>query len=168
MEHTRSRRRRRLAVLLMLAAAPLFAFKVGDALAVAVREIQLRGSPAFLAPVSERLQYGQDVTVLEIRGDWARVRVTTTGREGWLHSTAIREPREVVMTPGGRTTGAISTSEVALAGRGFNETVEREYRDQTKLDFGPVDAMEREIIPVEQLSDFLTGIGAGLEVGDAR
>jgi len=63
---------------------------------------------------------------------------------------------------GSRDSGA-SSDEIALAGRGFSEQVEREYEEQESLDFGPVDEMEGLLVPVSELGEFLGAIGA--EIG---
>lgn len=138
----------------------LFAISVGDDLAVSVRQGELRSAPGFLSRIDARLTYGETVTVLGVQGDWARVRVESTGDEGWLHGTAVLPPREMNLVDAeGRDTGATS-DEIALAGRGFSEQVEREYGEQESLDFAPVDDMENLVLPVSELGDFLGAIGA--------
>lgn len=44
---------------------------------------------------------------------------------------------------------------MALAGKGFNEQVEREYRKQTDLDYTWVDRMAQITVTEEQMERFL-------------
>lgn len=160
-----------MAVLLVVFGAPaLSAVTVNDNVAVSVRETQLRATPAFLARITAVIEYGEAVTVLEVRTDWARVRVDSSRAEGWLHTSAVVPPKDVQITRGAGTTGTPTSREIALAGRGFNQTIEREYQADTGLDFSRVDRMEENVLPVDDLVVFLDEIGSPLtqEARDAR
>ena len=147
-------------LVLILLSGALFALSVGDDLAVSVRQGELRSAPGFLSRIDARLTYGAAVTVLGVQGDWTRVRVESTGDEGWMHATAVLPPRELNLADADRRDSGASSDEIALAGRGFSEQVEREYEEQESLDFGPVDDMEGLLVPVSELSEFLGAIGA--------
>ncbi|MFP4430470.1 MAG: hypothetical protein ACLFPV_04415, partial [Spirochaetaceae bacterium] len=64
-------------------------------------------------------------------------------------------------------TGASGT-EVALAGRGFNQEVENRYKDEQGLDFTYVDAMEGYEYPPEVLLAFLQEGGLEIPEGGAE
>lgn len=153
------------AVALLFAATALFAIATGDSLAVSVREGEVRSAPGFLSRIDGRVAYGESVTVQEVRGDWVRVTVAADGSEGWMHTTSVLPPGEMNLT--GSTSGDTGTSsrEIALAGRGFNEQVEQEYKDQSELDFGRVDEMEELLVDPAELGDFLGEIGARIDEG---
>jgi hypothetical protein len=55
---------------------------------------------------------------------------------------------------GGTTTSA-SASELALAGKGFNEAVEKSYQEESKLDYTLVDMMETQEVSEDDLYSFL-------------
>jgi hypothetical protein len=155
--------RRNVAMIVVLfAAGSLFALSPGDRLAVSIREGHLRSAPGFLSASGEGVAYGEAVTVLAVNGSWARVRVDERGAEGWMHDTAILPPREMHLEDAARRGGDASTREIALAGRGFSEQVEREYEAQQALDFAPVDAMEGLLVALPELGDFLNAVGAGI------
>ena len=148
------------AVLLFLLAGAAFAIEPGDPIAVSVREGELRSAPGFLSTIEERVPYGASLTALGVRGDWVRVRVESSGGEGWLHSTAVLPPGEMNLTGATSDDTGTTSREIALAGRGFNEQVEQEYQEQQELDFAGVDEMETLLLPPSELGDFLTAIGA--------
>lgn len=156
-----------LTVLLVL--SPIFAFDVGDEPAVSVREGELRSAPGFLARVTTRIDYGESVKILEIRGDWLRVRTAGSGDEGWLHSTVVAGKEELRLERAdGTTAGGVSSREIALAGRGFNEQVEAQYKSDKGLDFTLVDEMEEYGRPVEELAAFFADAGMTVEDGGAQ
>lgn len=153
-------------MLLLLSAGLLFALAPGDTVAVSVREGELRSSAGFLSGILERLDYGTTVTIVSARGDWAEVTTVQSGLRGWLHVSAVAPPAELNLT--GQTTGGTATTqEIALAGRGFSEQVEREYRDENDLNFAGVDLMEGYLQPPETLGAFLQAINADLDEGDS-
>ena len=150
-------------LLLFVLSGALFAISVNDTLAVSVREGELRSSPGFLSAITARVQYGESVKVTAKSGDWVRVRVESSGEEGWVHSSSVLPPREMNLAGStGRDTGTTSR-EIALAGRGFNEQVEQEYKDQQDLDFSEVDEMETRILPLSELGAFLSEVDATIE-----
>ena len=63
--------------------------------------------------------------------------------------------KRVVLSSGDAAASGASSEEVALAGKGFSEDVEREYRSQTDLDFTWVDEMEGYGVETEALVVFL-------------
>lgn len=142
-------------VLLVFLSGALFAFTVGDVPAVSVRDAGLRSGAGFLAPIIEQLDYGESVEVREVHGDWARVRVVASGTEGWLHVTTIEDKGSLRLEQvQDSQTGGTTSREIALAGRGFNEQVEAEYKSAKGLDFTAVDEMEGYGRPVEELVTF--------------
>jgi len=153
---------------MVLAAATLPAFEVGDTPAVSVRTGEIRRSPAFLAPVASEVEYGQTVEVLEVGAGWVRVKVLDTNQEGWIHESAIasKEALRLELAEGasGDTTRMASSREIALAGRGFNEQVEQQYQSEKGLDFTEVDRMETMEIGIEVIGEFFAAADLGPEV----
>lgn len=140
---------------------------VGEEMSVTVRETQLRENPVFLGRVLELLSYADRVEVLEEQGPWYRVEASS-GRSGWVHSSALTTKRIVLQAAdSGAETGASGT-EVALAGRGFNEEVENRYKDEQNLDFSKVDRMEGFEYSPEVLLAFLEEGGLEIPEGGAE
>jgi uncharacterized protein YgiM (DUF1202 family) len=153
----------------MLVLSPVFALDVGDEPAVSVRDAELRSTPGFLAKITARIDYGQSVLILGTRGDWFQVRVTTSGEEGWLHVSAIAEKEALRLGQAESSgSGGATSREIALAGRGFNEQVEAQYKSDKGLDFDVVDEMETYGRPVEELAAFFADAGLSVEDGGAE
>lgn len=125
---------------------------------VQVRETSLRATPSFLGRIIAVVRYGEQVSVLEGKGTWKRVTVSATRKTGWLHGSALTA-KALALRSGtqGVRTGA-GSSEVALAGKGFNEQVEREFRKKNvSLNFTWVDRMETYRVSPAQMQAFLEG-----------
>ena len=136
-----------------------------DRLSVQVREAELRSSPSYLSGIVTTLAYGDRVTVRESRSGWYRV--DAGGNSGWLHESALTE-KEIVLQAGDEDvdTGA-SDTEVALAGRGFNEEVESRYAQEQNLDYSEIDELEASYdYGSEELASFLRE--GGLDLGGAE
>ncbi|MBN2056350.1 SH3 domain-containing protein [bacterium] len=136
----------------------------GGKQAVQVRAAKLRSSPQFLAPIVATLEYGATIEELEENGSWIKVR-TSGGTMGWLHETSLGKARAVTAGAGKAETTA-SGHEVSLAGKGFNEQVEKEYAGSHKeLDFTKVDALERLTASEAEIKTF--AVEGGLLKGGA-
>lgn len=140
------------AVLLLTAA--LAAAQASEQMSVTVKETQVRATPSYLGRILAVLAYGDRVDVLAEQNGWARVRIA--GGQGWVHLSALTGKR-IVLQSGSQTvdTGA-SSSEVALAGKGFNQEVENKYRQDNNLDYTWVDRMDGFTVTPEQVLAFLT------------
>ena len=131
------------------------AWAAGQVMSVQVRTSNLRSRPSFLGATVTEMVYGTQVRVGSRQGPWVHV-TGPQGRTGWLHESALSED-ELAMVSGDAiaATGA-SSEEIALAGKGFNDQVEQEYRKQNQdLDFQTVDRMEKIVITPEQAAAFL-------------
>ena len=124
-------------------------------MSVQVRDGQLRNRASFLGTVVGTVAYGDRVTVNQTQAGWCEV--TLAGKTGWIHESALT-PKKVVLASGGADARvqSVGSEEVALAGKGFSKEVESEYKKQNpQLDFTWVDWMGRQIVPSEQLVEFL-------------
>ena len=131
------------------------AWAAGQIMSVQVRTTKLRARPSFLGATISDISYGTQVNVASRQGPWVKV-TGPQGKTGWLHESALSE-KELAMVSGGTeaATGA-SGEEIALAGKGFNDQVEKEYRKQNEdLDFNRVDRMEKIVVTPEQAEAFL-------------
>lgn len=147
-------------ILATVGSASLFA----DEMSVTVRETQLRESPTFLGRVVSLLRYGDRLEIVEQQGPWYQGR-NAAGQVGWVHSSALTTQRIVLQSAASETTTGASDTEVALAGRGFNQEVEERYKAEQGLDFGDVDRMEGYEYPPEALIAFLEEGGLSLPEG---
>jgi len=134
------------------------AFADQNMMSVTVREAPVRATPSFLGRILTTLVYGDRVQVVSTRGDWVQVALPSGTGNGWLAASALTK-KEIVLKSGGNVSQGASSSEVALAGKGFNEQVEQQYQSETKLDYSEVNRMEKDTIPANKLIAFLKAGG---------
>ncbi|MBU0972384.1 MAG: SH3 domain-containing protein [Proteobacteria bacterium] len=125
-------------------------------MSVHVRQSHVREEPSFLGRILARLSYGDRVFVLNDKTDWFDVRVEGTGTRGFMHTSAL-SAKKVILNPGEQTVEKTATrDEFALAGKGFNESVEGRFRaENPHLNFGGIDRMEAYGVSEDQMRQFL-------------
>jgi len=148
-------RKKSLVLFLVLVAAILVGLLMAETLVVKVQTTAVRKSPKFYAAVVKTLKAGDRVEKISVQNDWLQVK-TSDGLTGWLHSSAVQSGKvSLIASDQSLKTGA-STTEVALAAKGFNKQVEDAYRAQRKdLDYTWVDKMLRIKISEAELEQFL-------------
>jgi hypothetical protein len=95
------------------------------------------------------LAYGAQVTVLEVNGKWAQVR--SGSLTGWTASSNLSTKRVVAQGDN----RSASASEMAMAGKGFSEEVEKEYKTGKDLNYSAVDNLEKITVADEELLGFI-------------
>jgi len=144
--------KRKLFFSILLAVLIAAGVMAAETLTVTVKTTKLRKSPKFYAPAVTTLNYGDTIQKLDQQGDWIQG-LTTAGLQGWVHGSAVEEPSFSLTAR--RTSGTGTTAdEVALAGKGFNEQVEKEYQKTANLDYTWVDRMSRISISDEDMERF--------------
>jgi len=132
---------------------PLFS-AANEFLSVQVKQGQMRSTPSFLGSVTATLAYGDKVELIEDKGAWKMVAIRKI--KGWMHMSALTtQPIALQAGKADVKTGATS-SELALAGKGFNAKVEAEFKNKNKnIDYNWVDRMEALAINPGQMQAFL-------------
>ncbi len=158
----------RFCAIFLAIAAPALPARAAETLTVQVREAVLRASASMLAAPVNKVPYATPVAVEERAAGWARV-TPPAGPAGWVHESALTR-KKLQLAAGGETTAAgASTREVALAGKGFNEQIEKEMRKtNTAADFSWVDRMEKMQVSAARLSEFLREGGVLPPSGDGQ
>ena len=112
-------------------------------MSIQVRETQIRSTPDYFGKITGKASYGDRVTIEGTKGSWKKVRLKT-GKTGWINSSAL-SAKEIKMVAGAKgTKDAASSSELQLAGKGFNPEVEKEFKNRNKnISFRWVDKMEQ-------------------------
>ena len=143
-----------LTMLILLMAGMAFAqISRGGTAWVSVKSAALKSSTGFFASTRGNVAYGDQVSVLQVSGNWAEVRSSVnTNLTGWI-STANLSAKRIVAAGGASTATA---SEVALAGKGFSQEVENEYRTSGSVNYWAVDWTETIQIPDDDLYGFIT------------
>jgi SH3-like domain-containing protein len=138
-----------LAVLLAVMAGAAFA----ASMSVQVRNCKVRATPSQLGRTVATVEYGTQVQTGQLQKGWYPV-TTPDGKTGWLHESAL-STKPIAMQAG--TTDAatgVSSDEVALAGKGFNEQVEAKMKADGKLDYTWVDRMAAFEVSADQINEF--------------
>jgi uncharacterized protein YgiM (DUF1202 family) len=136
-------------VFLCIMAGAVFAQKRGDTMYVAVQSVPVKTSTGFFAKTAGTLSYGSQVTVIAVSGKWIQVNANRP-LNGWISAAAVTSKR--IIAGSGQ---AASSKELAMAGKGFSEEVERKYRTEKNLNYDAVDDVEQVRISEEDLFYFI-------------
>ena len=123
---------------------------------VHVAKTQIRAKPSVIGEILATVAYREQVLVYESGDGWAKVAVPGSTRYGYMFLSALTA-RTISPVDAGEAASGISGSEIALAGKGFNESLEESYKQNAHIDFSWVDRMESYDYPSEALVGFLVG-----------
>jgi len=123
---------------------------------VQVRSSKIHASPEFWAPAVGPISYGDALTVLATQkeGGWLKVR-GNGGKQGFVHISALTSRRVVLKAGSQKSPLHSGSSEVVLAGKGFNKEIEQDYAQTHALSFSPVDRVEQQRLSEFELSKFM-------------
>jgi hypothetical protein len=138
-------------VLLVITGGMVFAASMN----VQVQQSKIRATPSQLGSVVDTVEYGEVINVGELKKGWYSV-TTRDGRKGWLHESALTTKPITLRAGTTDTATGVSSDEVALAGKGFNEQVENKLKADGTLDFTWVDRMMAFNVGPDQISTFRT------------
>lgn len=128
---------------------------------VSVEEAVIKDKPSFFGKSQDSVFYGDAVFVVEEKGKWKKIQlIEDPAVFGWV-TTASLTKKKIVKT-GSRVSA--SADELALAGKGFSEEVEKEYKKQVSLDYDAVDKLEENKIDFEHILDFMISGNLGTEL----
>lgn len=148
-------RMQRLGSILLAAGVLAIPARAAEQLTVQVREAVLRASPSMLGEPVNRVPYATPVAVEERKAGWARV-TPPAGAAGWVHESALTRKRLQLAAGDASVASGASTREVALAGKGFSEQIEKEFRKTASAaDFTWVDRMGKMQVSAARLAEFL-------------
>ena len=123
----------------------------GGTLYVAVKTLNLKSSTGFFASNRGTLNYGDRVTVLQVSGKYVEVRSTANSSLiGWSVSANL-SAKQIISG----NTNVASASEIALAGKGFNQEVEDSYKKTGTMNYADVDRTEAITVQETTLRLFL-------------
>ena len=132
---------------------------------VQVKEGELRATPHPLGKIIGKTLYGSKVTVLEDSGAWKKVAVTNGNMKGWMHNSALTAKKIALKSGQHDVQTSVGHNEISLAGKGFTEEIENEFRKKNKnLDFAWIDRMEKFNTPDERIREFIEKGGLSLRV----
>ncbi|MDR1389127.1 MAG: hypothetical protein LBJ31_04045 [Treponema sp.] len=138
-------------VLLTLCALA-FAQRAGTSMWINVSTANLKSSTGFFSSTVAAVKLGDEVIVQAVKGNSIQVK-TQAGRIGWIAKTSLSTRRIVA----GSGTANASAREVALAGKGFSQEVENEYKKDggKTANYDAVDALEKVTVSDGDLEQFV-------------
>jgi uncharacterized protein YgiM (DUF1202 family) len=123
----------------------------GGTLYVAVKTLNLKSSTGFFASNRGTLNYGDRVTVLQVSGKFVEVRSSANSSlTGWTPSANL-SAKQIISG----NTNVASASEIAVAGKGFNQEVEDSYKKSGTMNYADVDKTEAITVQETTLRRFL-------------
>jgi hypothetical protein len=145
--------KRVLLLLLLGTGLALAAPKVGSAITIRVLSAKVMKAPKFIGAAAGSVSRGEQLTVVQVKGDWYRVEGSYNG---WVHKSNVTEGKVALSSKPGGSGGNVNRDEVELAGRGFTPEVEKQYKDKNpNLDFSHVDAIEKTAVDPGELEAFV-------------
>lgn len=146
---------KRLTMIFILAALTYSAAALPKMMSVTVQQTKARSSPNFLGKIVADLSYGDRLQVIEEKDGWVKVLLPVGEEEGWVHESALTKRTIILKAGESDVAQSASSSEIALAGKGFNEQVEAQYQQEKQLDYTWVDRMEDFTVTWEAIQEFV-------------
>ena len=132
---------------------------------VQVKDASFYDQPSAVSKFLGKVPYGTSLTVLETKNGWSRVKSDSPALTGWIRSQSYTSKNLALKS--GTDASGVSSNYVSLAGRGFSEEVEQNYKTKNpSLDYADVDKMEAQTVPEGDLETFLKD--GGLSPDGAR
>ena len=138
-----------LCALILLVSGALFAqIKSNSQAWVSSKTADVKSGTGFFSSKRATLQMSNEVTVLQLNGNWAEIR--SGSLVGWVAVSNLSARRIVA-------SGSSATaSEIALAGKGFSQEVEDSYKTSGTLNYDDVDRTEAITVSIDDLYAFVT------------
>ena len=125
-------------------------------MSIQVKNGAVRSSPSFLGKIVAQLTYGDQVAVQDVKGSWYFIDRPEGSTDGWVHSSAL-SVKKIVLNPGASDVEqAASSDEITLAGKGFNQQVENDFKSKNpQVDFTWINKMEKMTVSQNQIQAFI-------------
>jgi hypothetical protein len=125
-------------------------------MSIQVKNGDVRSSPSFLGKIVDQLKYGDQVAVQNVKGSWYLIDRPEGSSDGWMHSSAL-SVKKIVLNPGASDVEqAASSDEITLAGKGFNQQVENDFKSKNpQVDFTWINKMEKMAVSQNQIQAFI-------------
>ncbi len=118
---------------------------------VSVKSADLYSSNSFFAKKVAKVSYSDEVEIVKEDNNWLQVKsIKNAEKAGWINADSLSK-RKIVSS-----SFAATTDELALAGKGFNEEIEKAYKKSGKTDYKSVDIMEKNSISSSELKKFIS------------
>ncbi len=133
--------------LLFCLGSPFFAASKTKTMYVKLESAQLKAKPASSSKKVGTAGYAAAVTVLKAEESWSYVQLADDSSvEGWIPNSALTSKK----IKDKKNAASADADEIALAGKGFNSTIEAVYAEHFEVSFEIVDYIETLGAPTEE------------------
>ncbi|MCR4899426.1 MAG: hypothetical protein K5907_01240 [Treponema sp.] len=132
---------------------PLFAASSSKSktMYVTLESAQLKAKPAAASKKTGTVEYAEAVVVVKSEKSWVYVELADDSSvAGWLPESALTSKKIKEKAKA----ASADADEIALAGKGFNSTIEAIFAEEFEVDFGVVDYIESLGIESEEAAVF--------------
>lgn len=111
------------------------AFKANDVVYVKAQELEVKAKPGVYAQTVTKIEYGTLVVVTSQKGTWVQIKVLGD-KTGWVPEAnlSLRKVAKVKTS--------VDAKEIALAGRGVNDGIEKAFSEAYDEHYDDVDKIE--------------------------
>lgn len=125
--------------------------KVGATVYASAKTVKLKSGTGYFARTVATVNYGEVLIVKAENGNWVQVAIKSKpSTVGWVSSSNITSKK--ITSSSSKTASA---SEIALAGKGFNQEVEDVYKQTGELNYDAVDKIEKIRVDPSELQKFI-------------
>ena len=117
---------------------------------VCSENVPMKAKPRVTSKTCKFLEYGDIVKILDEDKSWAFVE-DLNGEKGYVHTSALTKKKII----NSRNKVSANAEELALAGKGFNSSMENFYSDEFNIDYKKVDEIEKNEVSYESILDFM-------------
>ncbi len=143
-------------ILLLLVTTPVSAEQ--ERYYIQVKSTKLRSAPQHFAPAVTELKLADSVTGSEVSDGWFKV-TTASKKTGYLHKATLSD-KKIVNSLSKGYNPKTDSSDVVLAGKGFNKEVEKDFsRKNPDLNFTDVNQMDKIKVNDSDLISFVKSGG---------
>lgn len=120
---------------------------------VAINSAVLREKPSSLSSGVCTVNYATEVYVKETKKKWSYVVAKKNeSLKGWIPSASLSDKKLVAKGKG----ASVDADEIALAGKGFNASIEKEYAATEHVDYSGVNYIEKITVSEADVLNFIT------------
>ncbi|MCR4953206.1 MAG: SH3 domain-containing protein [Treponema sp.] len=118
---------------------------------IAMDPAPLREKASAVSAKVGELNYGDEVRVLQEKKNWSLICLyEDESVQGWIPNTALSKKK--IVAKGSKTSA--DADEIALAGKGFNSTIEAVYAEEYEIDYSQVDYVESQSVSEAEIEKF--------------
>jgi len=129
---------------------------------VSVTNAAVKAKASQFSSTVANLKYGDTVKVIKVEKGWSNISTLDGKVSGWLPNKSLTNKKLLVEVNSKKKTTA-NAKELALAGKGFNSSVEEVFAAGFDVDYGDVDYTEKQTIDYEANESFIKEGGLKLE-----